>query len=692
MTMTAIRNGLVCMMPLMIVGSFAVLINNIPLNSFQGLMLAIFGENWKDLAGAVYNGTSRMMSLGAAFSVSYAVARARKFSDQFNPLIAALVSLGCLVALSPTSWDSLPFGEIGPRGLFFAIIVSITASTLFLFFFRCKLFRTRIFSDAANPLVMQALAALEPATWTFLTFALARHIFSLWGINDLHALVYSLLQSVFQSFESGLASALLFVLSVHLFWLCGLHGGNILETVTQRLWVPNLAENIAAVQAGGVPSAIFTKQFFDVYVIMGGSGATFCLIAAILIAARRSNTSKIAKISIPLALFNINETMIYGIPIVFSPFYLVPFLLTPVTLTLVSYAATVLGLVPVTTGDVAWTTPVILGGYAATGSWRGAALQAVNLVLGTAIYLPFVKMNEKFKEERNQKVLEKLNCQVNYVDNRRVPLILNRPDEVGSLARVLASDLMDNASDDKGLYLVFQPQVNNAGRVIGCEALLRWRHEKFGIIPPPTTIVISEEAKLDDLLNKWIFETALRYQKGLNDLGYADLVMSVNISPLQLRNPEIMSILRRLIRKYRLDPDKIEVELTENIAFDDTKESREVMERFKKMGVRIAIDDFGMGHTSLLYLRSFDVDTVKLDGSLVQDILTDQSSVDIVKSIISLCDNRNMHVVAEVVETKEQKDKLKSLGCHYYQGYYYSRPLEINNFVQFLESHDCEKK
>ncbi|MDR2529146.1 MAG: EAL domain-containing protein [Synergistaceae bacterium] len=690
--MTAIRSGLVCMMPLMIVGSFAVLINNVPLDSFRAFMSMFFGETWKDVAGAIYNGTSRMMALGSVFSVSYAIVRTRKSSDQFNSLIAALVSLGCLVTLFPTSWNALPFEEIGPMGLFLAIVVAVTASSLFLLFFRHKLFRTRIFSDAADPLVMQALAALEPAMWTFLTFALIRHVFSLWGIEDLHTLVYSLLRGVFESFENGLASALFFVFSVHLFWLCGLHGSNILETVTQRLWVPKLAVNVAVAQAGGVPNEIFTKQFFDIYVLMGGSGATFCLIAAILIAARRSNTSKLAKISIPLALFNINETMIYGIPIVFNPFYLAPFLLVPVTLTLLAYAATVLDFVPVTTGDVAWTTPVILGGYAATGSWRGAALQIVNLIVGTAIYLPFVKMNEKFKEESNQKVLEKLNSQVNYVDNRRVPLILNRPDEVGSLARVLANDLMDNASDDKGLYLVFQPQVDNIGRVIGCEALLRWRHEKFGIIPPSTTIVISEEAKLDDLLNKWIFETALRYHKGLNDLGYTELIMSVNISPLQLRNPEIVSILRRFIREYKLNPDKIEVELTENIAFDDTKESREVMERFKKMGVRIAIDDFGMGHTSLLYLRSFNVDTVKLDGSLVQDILTDQSSVDIVKSIVNLCDNRNMHVVAEVVETKEQKDLLKSLGCHYYQGYYYSRPLEINNFVHFLESNDCETK
>jgi EAL domain-containing protein (putative c-di-GMP-specific phosphodiesterase class I) len=316
----------------------------------------------------------------------------------------------------------------------------------------------------------------------------------------------------------------------------------------------------------------------------------------------------------------------------------------------------------------------------------------VNFIIGTAIYFPFVKMSEKFKEESNHKVLEKLNKQINYIDNHRVPLILNRPDEVGSLARVLASDLSDNAENDQGLYLVFQPQIDNEGRVMGCEALLRWRHKKFGIIPPSTTIVISEEAELDGILNRWIFETALRHLKSLNDLGYKDIVLSVNISPLQLHNPEIVTILQKLIREYRLNPSMIEVELTENIAFDDSKESRDVMDKFKKIGVRIAIDDFGMGHTSLLYLRAFEVDTVKLDGSLVQDILTDQSAADIVKSIIDLSNNMKMHVIAEVVETKEQRDKLKSLGCHYYQGYYYARPLEINDFIQFLENNDCVKK
>ena len=691
--MTAIRLGLIGMMPLMIVGSFAVLVNNIPLPIFHQFMLQAFGERWKDIGGSIYNGTTQIMGIGVLLSISYSMARSQVSvrTGQVNPLIVALVSLGCLITITNTATQSLTFGQIGPMGLFISVIVAISSSMLFFFFYKYKIFKVRLFTDAADTLLVQAISALEPAAWTFLVFAFVRFVTSLLGVDDLHVFVYDWLKGIFESMQSGLSSALLFVFSSHLFWFCGLHGNNALENVTQQLWVPKLAENIAAVQAGGAPLEIFSKPFFDVFVFLGGSGATFCLIAALLIAAKSTNTSKLAKISIPLALFNINETLVYGIPVVFSPFYLIPFILTPVILVIVSYVATALGLVPIITGEVVWTTPIVIGGYVATGSWKGSVLQIVNFMIGTAIYYPFVKMNERFKEDANRNVLEKLNAQVNYIDNHRIPLILNRPDEVGSLARVLANDLQHDAVDDKGLYLVFQPQIDNDGCVTGCEALLRWRHEKFGIIPPSTTITISEEAELDDVLNKWIFETALRQLKNLNDLGYRNIVLSVNISPLQLHNPEIATILQKLIKTYNLDPDKIEVELTENIAFDESKESKEVLDKFKKIGVRIAIDDFGMGHTSLLYLRSFQVDTVKLDGSLVKDILTDQSSVDIVRAIINLSNNLGIHVIAEVVETEEQRDKLKELGCHVYQGYYYSRPLEINDFIQYMETNECRK-
>lgn len=655
-------------MPLMIVGSFAVLVNHIPLDFFQTFMLNTFGPGWKDVAASIFNGSTQIISLGVLLAVSYSIARSRLSvkTGEVNPLIVALVSLGCLMTITNPVNQSFSFAQLGPMGLFLAVFVAISSSTLFFFFNRHKLFRIRLFTDAADAILIQAISALEPAVWTFLCFAAVKFIPSLFGVSDLHVFIYDMLRDIFTFLRGNLLSAVIFVFSIQLFWFCGLHGNNILENVTQQLWVPKLAANIATLEAGGVPTEIFSKQFFDVYVLLGGAGSTLCLIAALLIAARNTNASKLTKLSIPLGIFNINETLTYGIPIVFNPFYLIPFLTVPVVLVLVSYAATTAGLVPVITHEVTWTTPIFIGGYVATASWKGAALQLFNFLIGTAIYLPFVRMAVRYREDLNLRILEKLNEQVNYVDNRRIPLLLNRPDEVGSLARVLASDLQQNTEDNQGLYLVYQPQFDNEGNIAGCEALLRWRHRKFGVIPPPTTITISEEAQLDDLLNKWIFETALRQLKYLNDLGYTELVLSVNISPIQLHNPEIVTILRDLIREYNLRPDRIEIELTENVAFDNSSESWEVLDRFREIGVRIAIDDFGMGHTSLRYLRTFEVNSVKIDGSLVRDVLTDSGTVDIIKAIITLCNSMNIGVIAEVVETREQRDRLKELGCHLY--------------------------
>jgi EAL domain-containing protein (putative c-di-GMP-specific phosphodiesterase class I) len=128
----------------------------------------------------------------------------------------------------------------------------------------------------------------------------------------------------------------------------------------------------------------------------------------------------------------------------------------------------------------------------------------------------------------------------------------------------------------------------------------------------------------------------------------------------------------------------IEVELTENVALNDSRDTRTALQTFKDLGIRLAIDDFGMGHTSIQYIRSFQFDTVKLDGSLVSDILTNDSSRDIVRALVSLAHNLDMHVIAEYVESEEQRNTLKELGCEIYQGYFYSKPLPPDTFEDYI--------
>ncbi|MDR0821674.1 MAG: EAL domain-containing protein [Oscillospiraceae bacterium] len=234
--------------------------------------------------------------------------------------------------------------------------------------------------------------------------------------------------------------------------------------------------------------------------------------------------------------------------------------------------------------------------------------------------------------------------------------------------------------------------MSSNGKLFGCEILLRYWHKRYGSIPPYAILTISEEAGSDDKLNEWIFATALDDCKRIFDCGFTDLVISINISPVQLKNETIFNILEEKLREHKMNPDLIEIELTENISIEESDEINKVFARLKSIGVRLAIDDFGMGHTSLTYLRSYDFDTVKLDGILIEDIHKNESSANIVKSVIDLANSLDIHVVAECVENIEQIDKLNELGCHIYQGYYYSKPLQLDQFLDYARTNIVSKE
>jgi EAL domain-containing protein (putative c-di-GMP-specific phosphodiesterase class I) len=181
------------------------------------------------------------------------------------------------------------------------------------------------------------------------------------------------------------------------------------------------------------------------------------------------------------------------------------------------------------------------------------------------------------------------------------------------------------------------------------------------------------------------FMTQKRKSNARNVMGMDNISLSINISPLQMEPHIILPQFRSIIEKTGVNPAGIEIEITEQIAINQMGAALEIIEKFKEMGFKIAIDDFGMGHTSLLVLKKFQVDTVKLDGSLVKDIADNCSSRDVISSIISLAEKGRFSVVAEFVETTEQRDMLYSLGCIIYQGWLYSKALLPNEFWSYYK-------
>jgi PTS system cellobiose-specific IIC component len=259
------------------------------------------------------------------------------------------------------------------------------------------------------PSVGKSFAALIPAAITLVIFSLLRIILVDLNVPDLHQAIFTLIQQPLMGLADSLGAALIIVFLVHLLWFFGLHGGNIILPITSAIFLPLMDANIAAFQAGQPIPNVITSGFFDSFVYMGGAGTTICLLIALFIAAKRQENKSLAKLGIGPGLFNINEPVLFGMPIVLNPIYVIPFVLTPMVITIISYAAIVLGIVPRIISVPTWTIPPILNGFLATGSIMGALLNLVCLAVGVIIYLPFVFIAENYQAKQEIETQKTLN-------------------------------------------------------------------------------------------------------------------------------------------------------------------------------------------------------------------------------------------------------------------------------------------
>ena len=235
------------------------------------------------------------------------------------------------------------------------------------------------------------------------------------------------------------------------------------------------------------------------------------------------------------------------------------------------------------------------------------------------------------------------------------------------------------------LQLFYQPQLSLVdGRVVGAEALLRWRNPDLGEVMPAEFISVAEDSGLILPIGEWVLRTAIQQMKAWMDAGLAPMIMAINLSAAQFRHAHLPELVTRALADEGLAPEFLELELTESVAMDDPLAAIAVMDELRACGVRMSIDDFGTGYSSLSYLKRFQVYKLKIDQSFVSDLSADPESKAIVRAVISLADSLGMRTIAEGVETEEQLNFLREQGCHEVQGYYYSRPLLPEDFTQFV--------
>lgn len=245
-------------------------------------------------------------------------------------------------------------------------------------------------------------------------------------------------------------------------------------------------------------------------------------------------------------------------------------------------------------------------------------------------------------------------------------------DSLKDLTAALATDRLE---------MHYQPQVTSDGSSIaGVESLVRWRHPKAGWIPPWKLVAYAEAEGLIEALGEWSLRRACEDAR-----RWPGLSVAINVSPLQFRNPNLVRNITGAAGSLGIGPERLELEITETSVFDDPERSEATMRQLRECGFRLALDDFGVGYSSLSYLRRMPWDKVKIDKSFVDDIAFATSAA-IVHAVVALARAIGLKVTAEGVETREQHRFLRVAGCHYLQGYRFSRPLPADQLTELLDS------
>jgi len=254
-------------------------------------------------------------------------------------------------------------------------------------------------------------------------------------------------------------------------------------------------------------------------------------------------------------------------------------------------------------------------------------------------------------------------------------------------ARALLEAGMREALRGFEFRLFYQMQVDHTGRIFGAEVLLRWVHPERGLIPPVQFIPLAEETGLILQIGHWVLESACRQLKVWeSDPLTRELQLAVNVSGRQFRQPDFVTQVSEIIGHLGIDPARLKLELTESIVLEDVGDTIAKMQALRQIGVSFSMDDFGTGYSSLSYLTQLPLNQLKIDQSFVHHIGTKASDATIIQTIIGMAENLGMEVIAEGVETKEQRDFLAANGCRLYQGYLFGKPVPLDEFTARLKA------
>ena len=407
----AVRDGVTVTMPFIIVGSIFLIIGFLPINGYPEFMASVFGEAWRSKLMYPVTATMDMMALVISFSVAYYLAK----HYNVDAISSGMISLTSFFLITPFEISTLVAGEtvivggipislMGSKGMFVAIVLALISAEIYRYMIQKNIVIKM--PEGVPSAVSQSFAALAPATVVILAVWLLRLIIEMTPFGDLHQMVTMVLSAPLNEIGGSLFGAIVAVFLIGLFWGFGIHGIAVVGAVTYPIWYALRDENRMAFQAGDPLPNIITHEFFMNFVFLGGSGATLALALLMMMRGRSQQMKSMGRLSIGGSIFNINEPIVFGTPVMMNPIIMIPFIMTPVVIAIVTWAAMKTGLVAIPVGiGVPWTLPIGLSGYLATGGKiSGAVMQFVSLGLAMAIYYPFFAIHDKRCLTQEQKM------------------------------------------------------------------------------------------------------------------------------------------------------------------------------------------------------------------------------------------------------------------------------------------------
>ncbi|MGO4743577.1 PTS sugar transporter subunit IIC [Serratia quinivorans] len=413
----AIKASFITLMPVIIVGAFSVLISNMvmdPKNGLASFAMFSFLADLKPIMSSINYATLSFLNIGAVFLIGIELGKINGSRSLFPGLLAVI----CFISVTPTTVELMVNNQMqlvkdvlakqfsDTRSLFLGMFIAILSVEIYSKLETLDRLKIKM-PESVPPNVSASFSALIPAIITVVAIAIFGFVFHrLTGIY-LYDAVYQVVQQPLETVVQSLPGILILMFVAQLFWVIGIHGNQMVKPIREPLLLGAIMVNMTAFEQGKDIPNIITMPFWDVYMSIGGSGITLGLLFAVMIATKRKEMREIGKLSLGPSFFNINEPVIFGMPIMLNPILAIPFIITPLITGTIGYFATSIGFAGKAVVMVPWTTPPIINAWLSTAGSMGAVVtQLICIVVATLIYLPFVKVAARRAAQAEQSVIQ----------------------------------------------------------------------------------------------------------------------------------------------------------------------------------------------------------------------------------------------------------------------------------------------